>query len=534
MLVSGIIGYPQLPGISFRTITGLLSRLPSLRPEMILLVLITVAFVLVYAISSLVPTLEGDSLADYLLLARAYAQHHKLVMVDFTGYHASNSFPQNGMLICTLGFLLSGQILAQVLVAFSMGLFCIGITYAIGRTWFSRKAAIVAIAVWYCTACVAYLSASAKFDLAWAAFDLCSLLSFSRWFFARPGERQDRWLLLAGIFLGIAGGIKQVSVFTIVVLSIGIVWRVWQESRFNIKAWVRPVLILALPASMAFVWMVRAYFSTGQFFALGQDTVNYHGITGFFRVLWEMSMLGNAWSVEGPRGKSIGPALLALLPLLCLVKNRNPLIRPLLIFCALMVVLWFLGVQRARHLLPTLAVASLVAGFILVRFADERPLLGRFMSGLVILSLCIVFGSTAYVQLVSINRIPYVLGAQNFDAYLEKNLLLSRWSPAPAIFRYMRDSLPADARIAMFPTGLAYYLGKPAYSGWRESPRSDTGSLHLRKELQEKRITHVFVNPQAAAILDCNDAWMMEPGFQEKNLTELMRRGDQSLFAMKK
>ena len=149
---------------------------------------------IVYALTALSPTLEGDSTAGYLLVAKEYAARHALETLD----HAYvTSYPQNGQMLSTWGFMLRGQILGQLLVSFAMGALFMGVMYAAGRTYVSRKAALIGMAIIYGTYSMGYLHASGKIDLAWAAFELLSIFAFSRQgigtmvYYPQPLHRQE-------------------------------------------------------------------------------------------------------------------------------------------------------------------------------------------------------------------------------------------------------------------------------------------------------------------------------------------------------
>ena len=482
-----------------------------------------------YLLTALSPTLEGDSLYGYLVLPREYARHHALVLVD---YAYGTTYPQNGQMLSALGFLLQGQILAQLLVSFTMGLLCLAVIYAIGRTYLSRRAALVGMAIWYGTYSVAYLNASGKIDLAWAAFDLLALLAFGRWYFAQPGERHWRWLGLAGFFLGVAGGTKQATLFTMIALSLGILVRLIQARERRPAAWVATFAAFGMPASLAVLWVVRTYLITGGLGFAGRGLPGDKGAVGLLRTLWGMSMLGNAVSIEGPLGKSIGPTILATMPLLALLRNVERRVWHMLAFSGIMIVLWFQGVQRARHLLPTLAVLALVAGYVIVRLLAERRWFGQVVVAAMLLALTTNLGLRVYINLISIQRIPYVLGFHDRDHYLAVNLPKTKWYPNYPILRYVRDHLPPDARIAALSTGNSYYVERPFYAGWSQSPADDPNAEGLLQALKAQDITHVFVNDYVVERRNYRDAWLLQPEFQAQYLTKLICAEGQCLYAI--
>lgn len=495
-----------------------------------LLLVVLLIYGAAYAFVALAPTLEGDSIAGYLLTAREYARRGGIVSVD---YAYTNSYPANGQMLGTLGFLLGGQIAAQLLQVWVMGLLALTVVYAFGRAWFSRQAALVAMTIWYGTYSVGYLAASGKIDLAWAAFDLLALLAFSRWYFAPAGQRQWRWLALAGFFLSVAGGTKHASAFTALLLVAGVTVRLWQDRERNLRAWAGTHLALVVPAAATVVWVARTYLMTG---ALGETGAAFRGdsgVAGFFRVLWQMSMLGNAISVEGPVGKSIGPAILATVPLLALFRGVERRVWHILAFSGLMLVLWYNGVQRARHLLPTLGLLALLAGYVITSLLALRPRLGQLIVMLMVVSLGLNLGMWGYTNFVSLQRLSYVFGRQGLDGYLAVNLPKAHWYPNYPVTAYARDRLPPDARIAALATGNAYYLERPVYPNWTQTPAQIPQPDEFVSRLKAARITHVFVNDFVVGMRGLEDAWFAQSEFQARYLTRLICAEGQCLYALR-
>jgi hypothetical protein len=243
-------------------------------------------------------------------------------------------------------------------------------------------------------------------------------------------------------------------------------------------------------------------------------------------------MLGNANAIEGPLGKPIGPTLLATLPLLALLRPVDRRIWHMLAFSGIMILLWFQGVQRARHLLPTLAVLALIAGYVIVRLLAERRWLGQVVVVAMLLALITNLGLWSYINLISLQRIPYVLGVHDRDRYLAVNLPKIRWYPNYSILRYIWDRLPPDARIAALSSGNSYYVERPFYAGWRHSPADDPGAQGLLQALKAQNITHVFVNDYVVEKRNYRDAWLFQSEFRTRYLTELICADGQCLYAI--
>ena len=493
-----------------------------------------------YLMVALSPTIEADSMGGYLLTAREFARQGSIVSID---YAYGDSYPMGGQMLSVLGFLLRGQILAQLMVVWIMGLLGIAVIYAFSRAFSSHTSALVAITVWYGMYSVAYLATSAKIDLVWAAFDLLAILAFSRWYFAERQERDWRWLLLAGLFLGVAGGIKQTSAFTIAVLSAGIAFRLLSDESRKYTEYIRAYALLWVPAFFAGIWVIRSYLITGSPFFTGGNFQSENGLLGFIRTLWDMSMLGNASALEGALGKSVGPTILAVTPLVLLIHHVNRVIWHILVFCGLMLLMWFIGVQRARHLLPTLALLSVVAGYVIIQLLANRPRLARLLIWLVLASLTLNFGAWTYINFISIQRLPYVLGLHDLDRYLQTNLPKLRFYPNYSILLYARTHLSEHTRIAALSSGASFYLDHPFYdihstyvhisTTWKDTPTETPLPEEFIHRLRSADITHVFVNDYVVDKRKLDAAWLANPAFQQRYLEKLLCSEGQCLFAIR-
>lgn len=510
-------------------IRRLLPRLYQLPPTLLALLAVLCVYSSVYLIVALTPTLEGDSLAGYLLTAREYARQGGLVSVD---YAYTDTYPANGQMISTFGFLLRGQILAQLLLVWLMGILSLATIYSIGRTWLSRRAALVAVVIWYGSSSVGYLASSGKIDLAWAAFEILALLAFARWYFAPLGHADLRWLGTAGFFLGLSGGVKQASGFATVILLIAIALRLWRNRARPRGEWWRSYAVFCLPVALSGLWVLRTYIMSGTLAFTGENLRGATHIAGLLHTLWDMSMLGNASSLEGPLGKSIGPTILATLPLLFAFRSVERRVWHVLVFCCLILILWFNGVQRARHLLPTVAFLSLISGYVINQLLRGRPWIGRTVVILTVTSLCLNLGTWVYTNIISLQRIPYVLGLQDMDSYLAANLSKSSWLPNHSIVTYAREHLPTDVKIASLSVGgHDYYVERPIYSAWNQTPREFANPDSFVRELRSSGITHMYINTFAINMHELQDAWLAQPEFQTRYMDKLICSDGQCLYA---
>ena len=488
-----------------------------------------------YMATALAPTFDGDSLFGYLGIPREYFLYEKILPIDY--FYGSN-FPQFGQLITTLGFIMGGQIVGQLLITWAMGVLCMITLYCISiKIGCSSRAGLISIIIWYSSQSIAFLSQSAKIDLSWAFFDLLGLFAFMKWFLEKNIQNEKNWLFISGILFGIAFGIKHVSLFSICTLLIGISYKIIIDRKFNIYKTIKIYLTFLLPISISLIWIIRSYILTGSLLYSGSDLINNHGIFGFFKTIWQMSMLGNAVSYEGAMGKSIGPILLAILPLTFLYIKRNRNIPLILIFCLIMFLFWYNGVQRARHLLPMLGLLSIVSGLLIDYSIKEYKRFGNILLSLVLFVAAINMGPWLYINHISINRVGYIM-SNNLNKHLEHNLAKLKWYPNYQMTTLIRDRLPNEIKIAALSTGNSYYLQKKFYGvrptlgpSFTESVEDIEPNVFYGK-LIDFGVTHVFLNKYFIDKYNLHSALLNDEKFQKKYLKKIMSSNGQILYEL--
>lgn len=502
-----------------------------------ILLLIFISFLsFLYFLSSITPTLDGDSLAGYLALAREYFEARKMISID---YHYGSSFPQNGQLISTLGFILGDQILAQLLISWFMGLLCCFTIFMIGKRIKNSRVGLFAAFIWYGSFSVAFINQSAKIDLAWTFFDLLAIFAFMNWWFSNNYKNRENWLFMSGFLLSIAFGIKQVSAFTIVILVAAILAKFFINKNYNFRLLSKNILYFTIPIILSFHWVFRTYLLSGNLFFTGSNFIGNDGFFGFFETIWKMSMLGNAISFEGPMGKSIGPVLLAILPSIIRFKRVDRKVWEIIIFCSVMLIFWYNGVQRARHLYPTIALLSVCAGYLINKLFESGQRSRNIVLSLVLFCSLINIGPWAYVNLISINRIIYMENMK-LDSYLEKNLKKFNWYPSFQMTKMIRDELSENVKIAALASGNDYYLNKKFYDAQNNllgpmflETKKEMTSQKFYQKMKNFGITHAFLNKYVINKWGLEECWLNDESFRDKYFTELKEDNNQYLYKLK-
>ena len=105
--------------------------------------------------------------------------------------------------------------------------------------------------------------------------------------------------------------------------------------------------------------------------------------------------------------------------------------------------------------------------------------------------------------------------------------------PNYQILDYIWAHLPPKARIGALSTGNSYYVERPFYAGWTHTPTLVEDQTDFASRLAADGITHVFVNQHAVQARHWEDAWLNQPQFQERYLSESICADGQCLYAVK-
>jgi hypothetical protein len=550
VLLGGVaFGLPELKAclVSCRVVTAHwldLRSVPGIYLAALMLAL------LLYGLAALAPPLEGDSLAGYLSVPAAFARGGGIHPLEYKWY---DDLPLNVQMLSAFALLLGGDALAQLLVGFGMVLLCVAALLVFSQRWFSLTAWIVGAAVFVLSGEVSYAAAAAKIDLGWTYFELLLLFCFGAWL----AERDDRWLLLGGLFGGLALGSKYTAVYSLTVLFVAMVVAHalrgrsadlssgnWGVTEFARRAGLLfgPVLVLGA------IWPVKNLVYTGSpVFPLFHEWINGErliqsvrhadGVPGFVSIWWDMSV----GYVAGTFGKPIGPAFLALLPGMLLIKDRS---RPMLIvlgYVAAVSPLWFLGLQYPRNLLPALALLGLVCGAVFEALTRERALLRASLPVVLVVPMFVGLVDYGRVNLVSISRLTYDLGLENRETFLERHL--GPLYPNMPMVRYINANLPPSARILALMNGTDYYV-KPTFVQSNElharAIHAATSESAVLEILGRLRLTHVYVNEY---VLDLyrggygthapyQPTFLEQPDFQRRYMQQIFASGPQRLYRL--
>lgn len=328
-------------------------------------VLTGLVFLLPLALLALYPPTQHDATMYHLPYAKTYIQHHGLVATPNLRYIAA---PQASEMLFTLSMLFYDDVLAQ-LTQFLMMMVTAAALIAFGQRYFNARAGWWAAAMWLGSPLVVWLGASAYVDIGVAFYVTMTLYGFWNWI----AKRELGWLVLAGVFCGLAVGTKLLALFFLGVLGAVVLYQALKERRYGWPlAFGLVALLVALP------WLERSFYYTGNplypFFhgtigkSLGGETwrAEYtqniferiftsryrYRLQGFLLLPWNMIFAPRRtypWAVS-----HIPITYLLAMPGVLVAFILGARFRWLLAFSAVYLPFWYFTIPDLRYLAPIL------------------------------------------------------------------------------------------------------------------------------------------------------------------------------------
>jgi hypothetical protein len=501
---------------------------------------------------ALLPPIDWDGLFYHLTAPNIFTQMHRIA----PGFDIPHfNFPFLVEMLFAYAMLLRSDIAAKLIHAL-YGVLLTSLVYLTARRYLSRESAWPAVLVFLSMPMVVILAGWAYNDLALAFYQLAALYALLRWRGAdsrwqmadsrwqmadsrwqiaddrgqgvdgsfeipnpsspspdpQPPTPHSRWLILSGIFAGLAMGLKYTSFVGPLTIGLILIW--WQvagnrlqvpgyrshgtpsqllvhNSQFRAKGplWAihYSLFYFALPALLvALPWYLKNFFFTGNPF--------YPFLSGLFDgIYWDQfradwyaqagsgigfdltTLIGlpvlatlGARDVNYFDGRT-GPLFLAFLPLILLyglfryrarAPESPPALDILLIFALAQFFFWASGViwsrslWQSRLLLPCLVVLSPAVGWLWQDLAHlDRPnfSIRRFVNLLIglVLVLNLVELGLSFVQ---INPLAYLTGQETRAEYLTRRL-----GAYYATMERLNQTLPATAVVLFLWEPRSYF-----------------------------------------------------------------------------
>ena len=415
------------------------------------------------------PTGSPDATSYHLASAKTYVQNHRLVFTPNLRYPVA---PQTNQMLFTGALLFYDEILAQLIELLMMVTLAIALV-AFGRRFFSAQSGYWAAGLLLASPLVLWLGSVAYIDMGFMFFSFITVYAFWNWL-----QKQERtWLVLAGVFCGLAIGTKQTGLFFLGSLTI-----VAAVVSLKKRSYAPPVLYAAIACVVAFPWFARSFYYAhnpifpllysqfGRLFGYGRAQPEFYGdmmqaisTGGISRdsapvLLWRVATTG----YTPPGIYSISCIPFFFLPISLITAIKKTRMRGLLILSGAYVVFWLLTVRDLRFLvpmLPFLAIVTAAAFSQLISWitplANGRPHAVATAIGLAVL----IYPGSAYTAKTVANQGPLPATPEARDAYLTSRL------PSYPAFKLLNHQKGSNYAVYVLHDELMAYFADGKFMG---------------------------------------------------------------------
>ena len=425
-------------------------------------------------------------------------------------------FPALVEQLYTLGLLLRGDTVAQPL---HLVLAAVGFLALFGFLRQRHGARVAWLGAGILASSISLWSLAGYAYVEWGLLAFCTLAFWA----LRNALDQERasWLLVSGICLGLALGVKYTAAFMALGLGSYLLWTTIRRDTLFAKSfpnWQHLGLWMLTAATVASPWYLKNLAFTGNpiypFFFGGRNWDAWRDEwftrwgTGLLQepvqlltAPWDLGVLASEGSLL--YDVSLSPLLLGFMPLLLLLRRAAAPWTASALWVALVAYGgWLLGAAQSellfqgRLLLPAL---PLLAAALAVALAESRRLALPWLRTSFLLEATLVLvltlqGLTLVSRWAADPPLPYLAGAESREVYLERHLgahyhaldhLNQTVSPEASVL-FLWEPRTYLCRVQCQPDALLY--------NWRDILRRHEGIDPVYTTLREQGYTHVLLN----------------------------------------
>ncbi len=400
----------------------------------------------------LTPEIGKDALIYHLAVPKLFIEHHGFYFIEGNAFA---NYPLFGEMLYIMGLVLQDDILAKTIhfipllaILTGTGIF---IHQRFGKSAFPYLTLLIFLSVpsVFITAHMAYN------DFFVTYFCLAAVLAFISW----SEQNGDGWLILCGLYSGLAVACKYTALLLPFLGVLGLLWNarsrslstretvhililyaislILAGSPFYIKNWIvtgNPVYPFLYSIFGGVGWdpdQARLYDIFVQTLGMGKEAIDY------LLLPWNVSLRAK---LDSPQFDGIlGPVFLLTLPFILGIRKQGRDFTIILIYCACMLIFWAASVHQIRYLFPVLPMLCITIAYILSYYKDRKSV-SAVLFILVAISLIYNFYYIAQ-DFRKIRPLGVVSGMEKRTDFLKRTI------PVYVMYDYINRELPPDAKV---------------------------------------------------------------------------------------
>lgn len=418
----------------------------------------------------LTPAVGKDALIYHLAVPKLFLKHHGLYFVPGNIF---SHYPLGGEMLYVIGLALRGEVLAKG-IHFIMALSILLGMWQFMRHHISEALFIpLALLIFYTIPSVFVTSHRAYNDLTVSFYTFLAVYAFVNWF----ARKQSAWLILCGVFSGLAMATKYTALFLPFSGCLGILWAC-RHHRLRVPntlslllAYFACALVVGSPFYIK-NWMMTGNplypFMYGIFGGKGLDPEQarlydlfVRGLgtgRGFFDYLllpWNVSVSAK---MASPQFDGIlGPMFILILPFAFGMRKMAMGAKIMMAYCLLAFMFWASSAQQIRYLIPIFPFLAMMTAYILSYYRSRK---GVFAMLVAFIAGSLAFNGYYVVKdFVKIRPVDVVTGHEGRDVFL------NRMVPSYAMFQYVNTHLPESSKtFLIYMKNFGYLCERPYYS----------------------------------------------------------------------
>jgi hypothetical protein len=423
-------------------------------------------------LNTLGPLWDYDGLMYHVLGPKMFLDHGGF-------FPQSDNWYVNGPfaieLLFSFGLPFGDEVLAK-LIHFAYGVLFLGASWHLARRHLSTNQSWVTTGILLTVPTLPVWASFAYIDLGWSAYEVLAVLALVVWWEVRkPSD-----LILSGVFAGLAAGSKYLGLYGVALLFLFVMYISLRESRTlalrNLLTFSIPVLLLTAPWLFKnWIWLgnpVYPLFFGGegwssqrlelytvylQSFGVGRSLIDY------------LALPWNVYAQHEQFGAVMNridiPSILFPFSIFVFFKRKEEGIKALMAFAIMRFVIWSVGSQQIRFLMPIYPILAIGTATILSDFGLRMRNAWKDFPALLVGGLTLI---TAFYQVrIFYQFTPFTafLGRESEDQYLSR--IVKDYQAVSTI----QPTLMADQKILLIGDGRGYYcypscLADPDHFRW--------------------------------------------------------------------
>ncbi|MEI8172146.1 MAG: glycosyltransferase family 39 protein [Deltaproteobacteria bacterium] len=413
----------------------------------LLLLCLAGAFIL-----TLTPEIGKDALIYHLAVPKLFLKHQGFFFIPGNIF---SHYPLHSEMLFLVGLFLQGDILAKGIHFLALLFILLGMYQFTRRHMEGNDFPLLSLLVFCSIPSVFVISHTANNDLFVTYYSMAAVFAFVNWF----SRENNGWLILSGVFTGLAMASKYTALFLPLLGFLGILLAA-RHHRISNK---RVLLLLFLYGLTTTItgspFYIKNWIMTGnptypflysifggkgwepeqagfydlfvQNLGMGRTFLDY------ILLPWNLSFHAKMGSIQFDG--LVGPTFILILPFAFMIRKLDKTLIIVTAYCLFTFLFWAFSAQQIRYLIPIFPFLAILTGLILSCCRREKVLLFFVM---ILLSGSLAWnGYHTIKDFSNIRPVHVIIGKEGREEFLDRML------PSYKMYDYLNHRLPQNSKI---------------------------------------------------------------------------------------